>query len=69
MCSIDGMIYYANKYGYKALGLVDKNVLAGAMSFKKACEKANIKPIFGLEFEIEALDRSFEAVLYAKDDK
>lgn len=69
MCSIEGMVFYGKKYGYNALGLVDKNVLAGAMSFKKACQKADIKPIFGLEFEIKALDRVFEAVLYAKDDE
>ena len=69
MCYIDGIISYGQKYSYKALGLVDKNVLAGAMFFKKACEKANIKPIFGLEFEIKVDDRTFESVLYAKDDE
>ncbi|MDO5332382.1 MAG: PHP domain-containing protein, partial [Bacillota bacterium] len=69
MCSIEGIVSYGKKYGYTSLGLVDKNVLAGAMSFKKECQKANIKPVFGLEFEIKALDRTFEAVLYAKDDE
>ena len=68
MCSIEGVVAYGQKYGYKALGLVDKNVLAGAMSFKKACQKANIKPIFGLEIEIKANDRTYDAILYAKND-
>ena len=69
MCSIEGIVSYGKKYQYKALGLVDRNVLAGAMSFKKECLKANIKPIFGLEFEINAMDRDFDAVMYAKDDE
>ena len=69
MCSIEGIVSYGKKYGYNALGLVDKNVLAGAMSFKKECQKANIKPIFGLEFEINVLDRTFDVILYAQDDE
>ena len=69
MCSIEGMVSYGQNYSYKALGLVDKNVLAGAMSFKKCCEKANIKPIFGLESQIKLEDRYYDVVLYAKDDE
>lgn len=69
MCSVENIVYYGKKYGYTSLGLVDKNVLAGAMSFKKACQKDNIKPIFGLEFEINVQDRMYSAVLYAKDDE
>ena len=69
MCSIENIVNYGSKYGYKALGLVDRNVLAGAMSFKKACKNADIKPIFGLEFEINVDERSYEAVLYARDDE
>ena len=69
MCTIEGIVSYGKKYGYKALGLVDRNVLAGAMPFKKECLKANIKPIFGLELRIKAMDREFDVVLYAKDDE
>ena len=69
MCSIEGIVSYGKKYGYKALGLVDRNVLAGAMSFKKECVKAGIKPVFGLEVQISALDRTFDVVLYAQDDE
>ena len=68
MCPIEGIVSYGKNYGYKALGLVDRNVLSGAISFKKVCEKQGIKPIFGLEFEINVEDRNFDAVLYAKDD-
>ena len=68
MCSIEGIVSYAKKYGYKSVGLVDRNVLSGAMSFKKACLKNDIKPIFGLEVEINIEDRNYVVVLYARDD-
>ena len=68
MCTIEGIIEYGKKYGYTSIGLVDKNVLSGAMPFKKACEKAGIKAVFGLEFEINIDERNFEMVLYAKND-
>ncbi|MBQ1307553.1 MAG: PHP domain-containing protein, partial [Erysipelotrichaceae bacterium] len=68
MCTIDGIVSYGKKYGYTHLGLVDRNVLAGAMSFKKACEKAEIHPVYGLEFEIRIEDRTHVAILYAKND-
>ena len=69
MCSIEGIVYYGKKYGYSHLGLVDRNVLSGAMAFKKACEKAEIRPVFGLEFDILADDIKYSVVLYAKDDE
>ena len=68
MCSIEGIVSYGKKYGYSALGLVDKDVLSGAMAFKKACEKHNIKPIFGLEFTCNADDRNYQMILYARND-
>ena len=54
MCSIESIVEYGKKYGYHALGLVDRNVLAGAVAFKKACQKVNIKPVYGLEFDVKA---------------
>ncbi|MBO4358360.1 MAG: DNA polymerase III subunit alpha [Erysipelotrichaceae bacterium] len=68
MCSIESIVEYGKKYGYHALGLVDRNVLAGAVAFKKACQKVNIKPVYGLEFDVKAEDRVFTAVMYARDD-
>lgn len=65
---INQLVNKARENGYTAVGLVDKNVLAGAMTFKKECEKAGIKPIYGLEVEIDVLDRLFSTVLYAKND-
>lgn len=68
MCTIDEIISYAKKYGYSSIGLVDKNVLAGGMSFKKACDKNNIHPIFGIELTIHTDVGDFDVVLYAKND-
>lgn len=41
--------------GHKALGLVDKNTLAGTLSFQEACDKYKLQPIIG------------ETVVVAKD--
>lgn len=69
MCTIEGIISYGKKCGYDTLGLVDRNVLAGAMTFKKACEKASIRPVYGLEFDLEVEGRTYTMILYAKDDE
>ena len=68
MCSIPGIIEMAKKYGYTSLALVDRNVLAGDKAFKKACDQNDIKAIFGLEFEVNVIDRVFDMVMYAKND-
>ena len=69
MCFIEGIVSYGKKYSYDHLGLVDRNVMAGAMAFKKACEKAGIKPVYGLEFDLELEERIYTTLLYAKDDE
>lgn len=68
MCTVSGMVKKAKEYGYSSLALVDKNVLSGALAFKKEAIKNNIKPIFGLEFEIEVNERILTCLLYAKND-
>ena len=68
MCSVEGIISSCLKYGYKSCAVVDKNVLQGAMNFKKAAEKNGIKPIYGLETELSYKDRAYPIVLYAKND-
>ena len=69
MCSIDTIVSYGQKYGYKALGLVDRNVLSGAVAFRKTCQKAGIKPVFGLEFAVRTPEGDHIVVLYARDDE
>ena len=68
MCTIKGIVSKAKDYGYKSLGITDRNVLAGAMAFKKECEKEGIKPIYGMEFDVEIDERIFTCLLYAKND-
>ncbi|MDO4940777.1 MAG: DNA polymerase III subunit alpha [Erysipelotrichaceae bacterium] len=69
MCKIEDIVNSGLKYGYKALGLVDINVLSGSMNFYKACKKNNIKAVFGLEFFVENDGRKQDVVMYAKDDE
>ena len=69
LCPIEGIISYGQKYGYKVLGLVDHNVLSGAMAFKKACSKSGIKPVYGLEFDLQLQDVVYTMALYARDDE
>ena len=69
MCSIEDMVYYGKKYGYSSLGLVDRNVLTAAMPFKKACQKANIKPVYGLEFSVSFQGQNYDMILYARNDR
>ena len=67
MCSIEGIISKCKEFGYESVGLVDKNVLHGAMSFSKACKNANIKPIYGLEVNLKLNDYIYNVILYAKN--
>ncbi|MBQ1289395.1 MAG: PHP domain-containing protein, partial [Erysipelotrichaceae bacterium] len=69
MCTVKGLAEKARSFGYDALALVDRNVLSGAMVFKKECAKAGIKAIYGMETDVEADDRIFPVVLYAADDE
>ena len=69
MCSLEGIVSKCQSLGYKSVALVDKNVLMGAMSFMKLCKNADIKPIYGLEFDLKLEDREFPCVLYAKDNE
>ena len=50
---IDTLINYAIDNNYDSLGLVDHNVMYGVKEFYDKCIKNNIKPIIGVEFEVE----------------
>ena len=68
MCSVEGVVSLAKQYGYTSLAITDRNVLAGAMAFRKACEKAGIRPVYGLEVTVAFQDMEHDVLLYAKDD-
>jgi len=58
-CKIDAMAARAAELGMPALGLTDHGVMNGAVEHYKACRKAGIKPILGLEAYLVA-DRHAE---------
>ncbi|WP_100373746.1 DNA polymerase III subunit alpha [Bacillus sp. FJAT-45037] len=53
---IEALVYHAKQRGYQSLTLTDKGVMYGAIPFYQACTKAGIKPIIGLEVQIETSD-------------
>lgn len=69
MCQIDGIVLKCIEYGYRSCALVDKNVLAGAMAFKKACEKSGIKPIYGMEFDVLVDERETAMMMLSRDNE
>jgi DNA polymerase III subunit alpha len=48
-CKIDALAARAAELGMPALGLTDHGVMNGAVEHYKACKKAGIKPIIGVE--------------------
>ena len=61
MIKIDELVSFAKTNNIKSLTITD-NTMYGVMEFYKACKKENIKPIIGLEVELDT-----NIVLYAKD--
>lgn len=59
--------------GYKSLGMIDKNSIAGTLSFQLACDKAEIKPVFGETIDVaysissEGQAETNELVVYVKN--
>ena len=62
LIKIDELINYAKSNNIKSLAIADNNMF-GVMEFYKKCKANNIKPIIGLELEID----DFILLLYAKD--
>lgn len=67
--TIDKIIKNTKKHGYHAVALTDFTVMHGAMAFYHACQKENIKPIFGLELNVMHKEDLFNFLLLAKDDE
>lgn len=43
----------ASERGMDALALTDRDTLGGAVRFAKACAKAGVRPLFGVELAVE----------------
>src|SRR3989440_5535555 len=65
-CKIQGLVERAAEFGQPALGLTDHGVMNGSIELYKACKKAGIKPILGLEAYLVDDIRS-EAVRYERN--
>ena len=63
MIKIEDLIEYAKVNNIKALTITD-NRMYGVMEFYKACKANDIKPIIGLEINMDS-----KIVLYAKNIK
>ena len=61
MISVNKLIYFAINNNIKALTITDNNMY-GVIDFYKACKKNNIKPIIGLDININ----DNHIILYAK---
>jgi DNA polymerase-3 subunit alpha len=57
VAQIPDLAKYAKKIGYGALALTDAGNLYGAIEFFVACQKQEIKPIFGVDFYVAARTR------------
>ncbi len=51
---VDKLVDTAKSMGYKTLALVDQNHMYGAYKFYKKCLESGIKPIIGLEVNLES---------------
>jgi DNA polymerase-3 subunit alpha len=54
---VDDLVDAAKEMGMKALALTDNGNLYGAIEFFKACKKAEIKPIIGVDFYVAVRSR------------
>ena len=62
LITIDDYISYAKNHNIPMLAITDNNMF-GTLEFYKKCKNNDIKPIIGLELEID----DFILLLYAKD--
>ena len=63
-CRIEELVQKASELGIKALALTDEGTMYGTIPFYKACLKAGIKPIIGMEVEMvegDLADRQVKA--------
>jgi len=56
-------------FGYKSLGICEKNTLAGTISFQLDCDKAGIKSILGEQITIKKEDYFIEGKVYVKNEE
>jgi len=55
--------------GVEALGINERNTLAGVIKFNNACNKENIKSIIGMELLMYDTDKPYSVNIYVKNKK
>lgn len=69
--TIDQLINAAKNRGYSSIALTDRNILYGAVEFYEKAKQADLKPLLGLELEIESIadpEKAVPMVLLAKNE-
>ncbi|MEG2909091.1 MAG: PHP domain-containing protein, partial [Erysipelotrichaceae bacterium] len=66
--TIPKIIKACNEHHYQSVALCDFQVMHGAMAFYHACNKAKIKPIFGMEVNVTQDNEPYTFLLFAKND-
>jgi DNA polymerase III subunit alpha len=70
--AVPDLIENAQKKGFSALALTDRNVMYGTIDFYKQCKKNKLKPIIGLTVDVESehsANESYPLVLLAENDQ
>lgn len=66
---ISDIIFLNKKNNFNAACLVDKNVMYGALNFYNECIANNLKPIIGLEIDVEYNQSFVNLILLAKNNQ
>ena len=66
--TIDQLINKSKELNFSAVCLSDKHVMYGAMEFKKKCEKAKIKPLYGMLVDVKDENDLILMEIIAKND-
>lgn len=65
---IDALVKQASFLGMPALALTDRNNLYGAIEFYKACGKAGIKPLLGVDLDVDMAGAQNHIIFIAEND-
>ncbi|MBO7703196.1 MAG: DNA polymerase III subunit alpha [Solobacterium sp.] len=63
------LVKTAKELGYDSLALTDRNVMHGTAAFSHLCEAEGIKPIFGLELDVEMESETVPFLLLAETNQ
>lgn len=66
---VEDIVRYAKNNQLSAIALTDQSNMFGTMEFYRLCRQENIRPILGMEIQVETKDNpSFPLILLAKNN-